>query len=112
MCFGGGSCRSSGLFVGERLDSLSGAGFRAVQDMRYLVGQGESKLIAIGGERGVVGLQLGGFTLEGGVQGRELRHGFLGQGEALRVNFDADRLVAENHLMPGPRKERSEVAAH
>ena len=64
------------------------------------------------GERGVVGLELGGFTLEGGVQGRELRHGFLGQGEALRVNFDADRLVAENHLMPGPRKERSEVAAH
>src|ERR1035438_485512 len=43
------------------------------------------------GERGVVGLQLGGITLEGGVQGRELRHAFLGQGEALRVNIDADR---------------------
>jgi hypothetical protein len=50
--------------------------------------------------------------LEGGVQGRELRHGFLGQGEILGVNLNADRLVAENHLMPGPRKERSQVAAH
>ena len=83
-----------------------------MQDRRCLVGQGEGELVAIGGSRGVVGLELGGFTLKGGVQGRELRHGFLGQGEALRVNCDADRLLAENPLMPGPRKERSEVAAH
>ena len=48
------------------------------------------------GERGVVGLQLGGFTLEGGVQGRELRHGFLGQGEILGVNLDAEGLVADS----------------
>ena len=90
---GGGSGRSSRLFVGERLDCPAGPGLRAVQDRRCLVGQGEGELVAIGGSRGVVGLELGGFTLEGGVQGRELRHGFLGQGEALRVNFDAERLL-------------------
>ena len=84
-----GSC-SGRLFVGERLDYLAGPRLRAVQDLRCLVGQGEGELVAIGGSRGVVGLELGGFALEGGVQGRELRDGFLGQGEVLRVNLDAD----------------------
>ena len=30
-------------------------------------------MVAIGGSWGVVGLELGGFALEGGVEGRELR---------------------------------------
>ena len=64
--------------------------------MRCLVGQGEGELVAIGRSRRVVGLQFGGFALEGGVQGRELRDGFFGQGEVLRVNFDADRLVTDS----------------
>ena len=49
--------------------------------MRCLVAQGEGELVAIGGSRRVVGLQLRGFALEGRVQGGELRDGFLGQGE-------------------------------
>src|ERR1017187_5806555 len=80
--------------LGERLDCPAGLG--AVQDVRCLVGQGEGELVAIGGSRGVVGLELGGFALEGGVEGRELRDGFLGQGEVLRVNLDADRLVTDS----------------
>jgi hypothetical protein len=70
---GGSSRRSSGLFVGERLDCPAGPGLRAVRAMRCLVGQGEGELVAIGGSRGVVGLELGGFALECGVEGGELR---------------------------------------
>ena len=64
--------------------------------MRCFVGRGEGELVAIGGSWGVVGLQLGGFALEGGVQGRELRNGFFDQGEVLRVNLDANGLVADS----------------
>ena len=35
--------------------------------------EGSDRLVAIGGSWGVVGLELGGFALEGGVEGRELR---------------------------------------
>src|ERR1035441_3629792 len=66
-----GSRHSSGLFVGERLVPLAGPRFRAGQDLRWLVGQGEGELVAIGGSRGVVGLEFGGFALEGGEQGGE-----------------------------------------
>ena len=58
---GGGSCRCSRLFVGERLDCP--AGLRAVQGMGCLVSEGEGELIAIGGSRGVVGIELGGFAV-------------------------------------------------
>ena len=96
MCVGGRSCRSGGLFVGERLHCPAGAGLRAVQGMRCLVGQGEGELVVIRGNWRVAGLQLGGFALERGVQGRELRDGFLGHGEVLRVNLDAERLVTDS----------------
>jgi hypothetical protein len=69
---------------------LAGLQLRAGQDMRRLLDQGEGELVAIGESRGVVGLELGGFALEGGVEGRELRDGFLGQSEILRANLDAD----------------------
>ena len=36
--------------------------------------EGSDRLVAIGGSWGVVGLELGGFALEGGVEGRELRN--------------------------------------
>lgn len=54
--------------------------------MRCLVSQDEGELVAVGRWRGVVGLEFGGFAFEGGVEGRELRNGLLGQGEVIRVN--------------------------
>ena len=45
---------------------------------------------------GVVGLELGGFALESGVEGGELRDGFPGRGEILRVNLDADRRITDS----------------
>jgi hypothetical protein len=58
---GGGSCRSSRLFVRERLDCP--AGLRGMQDMRCHVGQGEGELVAIGGSRRVVSIEHGGFAV-------------------------------------------------
>ena len=94
----GGSGRSRRLFVGERLDYLAGPRLCAGRDMRCLVGEGEGELVAIGGSRCVVGLELGGFALEGGVQGCELRDGFPGQGENHFGGSNSRTLSAERSL--------------
>ena len=88
---GGGSCRSSRLFLGERLDCLAGPRLHATQDMRWLVGQGEDELVAVGGSRRIVGLEFGGFALEGGVECRELRDGCSNRASFSRTNDRLDR---------------------
>ena len=75
------ACWDATLLEVEGLQ-LHGMGGFGVEHVRR--SQGEGELVAIRGSRGVVGLELGRFALEGGVQGRELRDGFLGQGEAAR----------------------------
>jgi hypothetical protein len=75
----GGSCRSSRLFVGERLDCLAGPGLRAGQNMRGLVGQGEGESVAIGGSRRVISNQ---WPVIGGRKAESRNWGLSAEGKA------------------------------
>ena len=91
----GGLCRSSRLYVGERLGCLPVCSFVLAKTCGGFSTRARASWLPLGG-RGIVGLEFGGFALEDGVEGHELRDGFLGQGEVMRVNLDADRLVGRD----------------